>query len=177
MNGWLKGNRAYLVALAVLLPGAFVASLTVDWFEYANARAGDPVIVPTGEEVGFAGSQWSLSDSAVLTFDSVRGRDLALATGTELITATLKVDPGDEPPFCSVELEDKRNGRVWDEALSEDSDYRVSEGSLTYCDSEPAGPYSVEFVFVVPIGVADDARLRLEVREELPRFLVFDLGL
>jgi hypothetical protein len=173
----LKSNRWYLAAIAVLLPAAFVVSLTVDWFEHVGAQTGDPVAVPFGDTVEYAEARWSVSDTHTAPSTGAEGRDLALPTGTELLSVTLDVEPGTVPPSCRVAVVDRAGSREWDEAFGLDSSYRIAESAESYCDSSLTDPYSVEFVFVVPLGASDGASMRLEVGEELPRFLVFDLGL
>ncbi len=173
---WLRRNRWYVVALAVLLPVALVVALDAGWFRYLENRDGRPVaIVPAGETVDYSGAAWSLLESYSVDASTDRGQSVGLREGTTLISATIGVRPGAEPPSCTVELVDAAGVRTWDEADSTDADVSAAEGTETYCSTDATEPYRVQVFFVVPDDAARDARLRLYNLAIYPDLILFEL--
>lgn len=172
---WLTRNRWYLAALAVLLPAAFLVAASTDWFRYAEAQAGHPIAVQSGQSVEYAGATFSMLASDTIAAESEAGVGANLVQGTSLVTATLQVDPGSKPPFCDVQLTDTAGDRRWPEALYRDADFAITEDAESYCSTEAEGPYKLQVYFVVPSGAAEHPRLELRVTDSLPDFLVFNL--
>ena len=104
-----------------------------------------------------------------------RGQSVGLREGTTLISATIGVRPGAEPPSCTVELVDAAGVRTWDEADSTDADVSAAEGTETYCSTDATEPYRVQVFFVVPDDAARDARLRLYNLAIYPDLILFEL--
>lgn len=172
---WLKTNRWYLVALAVLAPAALLIALSAARWSYVESANGRPISVSGSETVDYAGAEWSLLEWHSFSAQTDAGRAAALLPGTTLVTATLGVRPGANPPSCDVELTDTAGERSWPESSYTEADFEIADSAQDYCDSSAEGPYKVQFVFVVPDDAADHPRLRLSVLDQLPTLLSFEL--
>lgn len=172
---WFKLNRWYLVSLAVLVPAALLVALSASWWSYLESAVGKPIAVRGSETVEYAGAEWSLLEWHSFSADTDAGEAAALLPGTTLVTATLGVRPGASPPSCDVELTDTAGDRSWPEAGYTEADFDIADSAQDYCDSSAEGPYTVQFVFVVPDDAADHPRLRLSTLDQLPVLLSFEL--
>jgi len=171
---WLRSNRWYLIAIAVLGPLAMLAAMSTDWFAYEERINGRPIVVEKGDTVDYAGAAWTLDASFVVPAESQAGREAEVPAGTELVVASVKINPsgvGDESPSCSVTLEDRDGTRTWDTALSGDVSLSIDEGASSYCDPSELNPYLLQVFFIVPDGAGDGARLIIESTDELPVLL------
>lgn len=172
---WLRSNRWYLVAVAVLLPVALFVALEAGWFRYVENRDGRPIVASAGETVDYAGAQWSLLESYSVDSETDRGQEAGLRPGTTLVSATVGVRPGAEPPSCMFELTDASGDREWDQAALADADVTNAAGTETFCLSDAEDPYRVQVFFVVPDEAAHDMRLRVYTLTLYPDLILFEL--
>ena len=176
---WLRRHRWGLIALAVLIPAALLAAMSIVWFRYMDSVAQNPVIVakgdtgiyeakqPTGDLTsGVAGTaELSLTDYTVVPWDTDVGREVGLLEGTEAVSAIIHVDAtglGEETFGCDAVLvaPGPEGDRVWEQASSE-IDYRPSDPLESFCQLSLGTEFDWEAVFVVPEGIGDDARLMI----------------
>lgn len=173
---WVTQNRWYLVAVGILLPVALVIALDAGWFRYVESRDGRPVAIATaGETVEYRGAQWSLLESYSVDAASDRGQAVGLRPGTSLVSATIGVRPGAEPPACTFELTDSTGARTWDEADAADADVTTGDDVESYCSTDATEPYRVQVFFVVPDDAVRDARLRVYDLTVYPELILFEL--
>lgn len=172
---WFARNRWYLAALAALIPAAIVVSLSAGWFGYAEAQRGRPTIVEGTATVDYAGAQWSLLEWHAFDASSNAGKAAGLLAGTSIVTATVGVTPGAEPPSCAVDLLDSVGYRSWNEAGYSDADFEISDDAQSYCDSSAPRPYKLQVFFLVPADATERPQLRLSVLTLLPDTLLFQL--
>lgn len=172
---WLRTNRWYLVALAVLLPAAFLVALSTDWWRYAEGENGRPVEVQGNDSVEYAGATFSMLKAETFAADSDEGVEAGLLRGTSLVSTTLLVTPGKEAPFCEVVLTDSLGNQTWPEASSSDASFYAADGTESYCSTDATEPYRLQVYFVVLSEAAEHPRLELRVFDALPDFLVFRL--
>jgi hypothetical protein len=172
---WLRHNRWYLIAVAVLLPVAIVVALSSGYFAYLESRDGRQTIVVGNTTVEYSGAQWSLLEWHSFSSDSDAGLAAELLPGTSLVTATIGVRPGDVPPGCLVELADASDTRRWDQASFLDTTFEIVDGAEGYCSTTAEGPYKLQVFFVVPDDALGDMRLRLWDAPTYPETLVFPL--
>lgn len=175
MSSWLRVNRLYLVALAVLVPAALLVALSTDWWRYVEAENGEPIVVSGSQTVEYAGSQFSLLEWHSFSSQTNAGQEASLIPGTSLVSATIGIRPGELAPFCSFELRDTAGARSWPEADFTDVDYEIADDVENYCDSSATEPYRVQVYFVVPDEAATQPQLRLSVNDAYPAFLLFEL--
>jgi hypothetical protein len=188
VRAWLRRNRWGLVALAVIVPGALAAAASVSWFGYYAEKAPTWTVVPPGEagtfvperpqpEGGSAApappASLTLTDYTIVPWDSEVGRDIGLLEGTEAVSALIDVDAGGMPDDafrCDAQLvADGRSGeRTWNVSSGSDIDYYPSGELEASCGLPDGGRFTWEAVFVVPEGVAEDARLYITRGAFLP---------
>ncbi|MGV8881317.1 MAG: hypothetical protein ACOH19_04115 [Rhodoglobus sp.] len=174
MNIWLRRNRWYLVAIAVLAPLAMLAAMSTDWFRYEEHVNGRPILVAEGDKVDFAGAEWSLDNSFVVPSESQEGRSADLPENTELVVASVLINPsgvGDVSPSCTVHLKDRDGRRTWDTALDSDVSVTLDDGASAYCDSTRLDSYLLQVLFLVPTGAGEGSRLIIESNDEAPALL------
>lgn len=172
---WLKSNRWALLALVVLAPAALVVALSAGWFDYVEQQNGRPIRAVAGQTVEYGGSQFSLLESYRVDADTDRGQAAGLRPGTTLVSATIGVTPGAEPPSCSVELTDASGERRWAEATFADADVTNADGTESYCSTDAEGPYRLQVFFVVPDDAAEAPELRFSRLDLLPDLVLFEL--
>ena len=149
MTDWLRRNRWFLVALAVLIPAAFAVSLIPRFFPYLENR---PVAIDVdrGQVERYSGTDFQLTDLEVLD-----GERLNAPAGADVVVATFSVDVIDPPEFsvCTVTVVGSIDGveREWNEAI-ESSDYEIPDYFEEYCDLTDARRYHLQLVFYVPRG-------------------------
>lgn len=179
MSAWLRRNRWALIALVVLIPGALAAAMSVSWFAYYGERLPSWAVVPPGEAGSFVPDRprpedgtptpappasLTLTDYTIVPWDSDPGRELGLLEGTEAVSALIRVDAAGMPEDvfgCAAQLvADGPSGeRTWTVASSLDIDYYPGGDLEASCRLSQGGSFTWEAVFVVPEGVAEDARL------------------
>ena len=171
---WLRNNRWYLVAIAVVGPLAMLAAMSTDWFAYEERINGRPILVDEGDTVDYAGAAWTVDASYLVPAQSQAGREAEVPEGTELVVASVRINPsgvGDESPSCAVSLEDRDGTRTWDTASSSDVSLSIDEGASSYCDPDELNPYLLQVFFIVPDGAGEGARLIIESSDDFPRLL------
>jgi hypothetical protein len=174
VNSWLKKNRWYLVAIAVLVPLAMLAAMSTDWFAYQERVNGRPIPVADGDNVEYSGARWSLDNSFVVTARSEGGRSAGLPDNTELVVASVRIDPSDsegESPSCTVQLTDRDGQRTWDPAQSREVSVSIDQGASSGCDSTRLDSYLLQVVFLVPEGAGEGSHLIIETPDGLPEVL------
>jgi len=172
VTAWLRKNRWYFVAIAVLGPLAVLAAMSTDWFGYEQRVNGRPILVAEGDNVDFAGAEWSLDNSFVVSAESQAGRSADLPKNTELVVASVRINPsgvGDVSPSCTIHLKDRDGQRTWDTALG--IDVTIDEGASSFCDSTRLDSYLLQVLFLVPEGAGEGSRLIIETAEEAPELL------
>jgi hypothetical protein len=185
---WVRRHRWALVALIALVPAALAAAMSVVWFGYVDARAQHPVPVPSGDPGTYVADRPSedadeqdhltatltLTDYAVVPWDTDTGREVGLLTGTEAVSALIHVDATglpDDTFSCQALLvaPGPEGDRVWDSAMGE-IDYYPSGELQANCDLGEGAAFDWEAVFVVPEGVGEDARLVITDGSPAPRY-------
>ena len=174
---WLRSNRWYLVAVAVLLPAALFAAASTDWFRYIENLNGKPIEASQFDTVEYANNTWSLLEYRSFDSSSQAGANAGLVAGTELVTATFAVTP---PPAgsgttCEFTLFDASGTKEWDAASNSDVDFDIVEGAENYCQPDALDPYKLQVFFVVPEGTATGASLHLIALVEYPAYVRFAL--
>lgn len=173
---WVKSNRWYLIAIAVFGCIAMLAAMSTDWFAYEERVSGRPVAVAPGETVDYSGAAWTLKDSFVVPASSAAGKSADLLAGTELVVASVRVNPSGvgEGLSCTVTLEDRNGVRTWDQARGSEVSVELDAGAKDYCGSD-ADTYLLQVMFIVPEGAGEGSRLLISTSEELPKLLAFTL--
>ena len=178
MIAWWKSHRWSLIAIGVLGPTALLVAMSSGWFAYEERVNGRPITVAQGTTVDYAGAGWTLEDSLVISADSQAGRDAQLVEGTELIIASVRVNPSgvdDVGPACDVELKDRDGQRTWDRATGSDVSIDIDSEATDHCSPADLETYLLQVMFLVPRGAGDGAHLVIKSNKELPRMLSFTL--
>jgi hypothetical protein len=185
MTRWLKRNAAALVAVAVLTPATIAVTFSTEWSSFLTSRATQPVEVAEGLTAEFDGAEWRVAGTERISSDSRQGVDAGLPAGSDLVTVTVEVDPGnltapDESSFCTVRLgeyEESKNTaiRSWGDATFAAIDYRIPEGDKSGCSPDIIEPYTFTSIFVIANDAGDNLGVLLEVPDRLPRYLLLRL--
>lgn len=170
MNAWLRNNRWYLVALAVLIPAAFVVSLVPRFFPYLESQP-RPEEVALGEVVRYAGSDIELTE-----LETLDGEDWNAPQGADVVVATFAIDVVDPPESTSCDItlvSSAETGyeREWTADSFSDSDYDIPDRFETLCNLNEVGRYDLQLTFVVPRGDVPDPVVQLSASAALPRVL------
>ncbi|WP_395638806.1 hypothetical protein [Pseudolysinimonas sp.] len=169
MTAWLTRNRWYLVALAVLLPVAFVVSLIPRWFPYQGQQP-QPESVALGETVRYSGA-----DIELTALELLDGDRWAAPAGSDVVVATLSIDVVEPPEAarCEVHVVSSDAGfeRRWDAELYSDSDYVVPDRFESLCTLTEPGSYDLQLTFLVPRGQVEQPVIELSSSAGLPRVL------
>lgn len=169
MTAWLRRNRWYLLALAVLIPVALVVSLVPRWFPY-QADQPQPDAVALGETVRYSGADIELTDLELLDGDR-----WAAPAGSDVVVATLSIDVVDplDGAYCEVHVVSSEAGyeRRWDAETFSDSDYEVPERFEQLCSLSEPGSYDLQMTFLVPQGQVQRPEVELSSSAALPRVL------
>ena len=174
---WLRRNRVGLVATALLLPAALLASLSVSWFDYQGRQGVDAVEVDRGETGEYLGASFRLLALESYAAGTPEGERYGVAEGTELVVARLEVRPGPapaegEPTRCTVDAVEPRPGgdRVWIAKWDSETDYPEDRDAEMSCalDGEP---YVLEQFFLVAPGAGSKVLVQISAFGELPRVL------
>lgn len=166
--GWLRRNRWFLIALAVLIPVSFVVSLLPRFVPYLQNR---PVAIEVarGEVVRYSGTDVQLTALEVLDGGEVNAR-----AGADVVVATLAIDVIDPPEvaLCDVYVVAPIDGveRRWDDAIGS-SGYEVPDYFEQYCDLTQKRRYHLQLVFDVPRGEVPDPVVVFRSSQEAPREL------
>lgn len=166
---WLRGNRWYLAALVVLIPGAIVVSLVPRWFPYQSGQP-HPEVIPRGETVRYSGADVTLVDLEVLD-----GGPLNAPANADVVVATISIDVVDPPDgsYCDVTVVSSEAGeeRRWDAELFSDSDYEIPDRFAQTCTFSEVGAYDLQLTFLVPHGQVAQPQIDLSSSAGLPRVL------
>jgi hypothetical protein len=166
---WLRRNRWYLVALAVLIPGAFVVSLIPRWFPYQDNQP-HPEHVALGETVSYSGAEITLLDLEVLD-----GTELNASANADVVVATISIDVVEPPEasYCELTVVSDEAGyeRRWDAETFSDSDYEIPDRFAQNCTFSEAGSYDLQVTFLVPHGEVAEPQVDLNSSAGLPRVL------
>jgi hypothetical protein len=166
--GWLRRNRWFLVALAVLIPASFVVSLIPRFFPYLEAQ---PVAidVPLGEVVRYSGADVQLTDLEVLDGDAFNA-----PAGADIVVATFSIDVIEPPEttVCDLSVVATIDGveREWNEAIGQ-SDYEVPDYLEEYCDLSEKRRYHLQMLFYVPRGEVTDPTVVFSSWDAAPQVL------
>jgi hypothetical protein len=184
VSAWVRRHRWGLIALAVLLPAAVLASLSVSWFGYYETQAQHPVVVESGspatietirfDSEGTATAELSLDSYTVVPADTEAGREVGLLPGSEAVSAVIHVDatgaPEDAASCDAILVAPGPEGeRIWRIAGGGDIDYYPSGDLESFCSLNNGVAFDWEAVFVVPEGVGDDATLYIVTTDLVPR--------
>jgi hypothetical protein len=188
---WVKRHRWGVLALVVLVPAALLAAMSIVWFRYMDAITQHPLVVAFGDtgtyqatrpvpEDGEGGpeagpAELSLTDYTVVPWDSDPGRAVGLLEGTEAVSAVIHVDArglGEDTFGCEALLiaPGPEGDRVWESALLGDIDYYPSGDLEASCSLNDGTEFDWEAVFVLPEGIAADARLIITDASFQPRY-------
>lgn len=169
MTEWLTRNRWYLVALVVLIPGAFAVSFIPRWFPYLGQQP-QPEYVALGETARYSGAEIELVELEVLD-----GEEWAAPAGADVVVATLSIDvvEAQESAYCEVTVVSSEIGyeRRWDAELFSDSDYVVPDRFEGRCTFAETGEYDLQLTFLVPQGEVAQPVVEISSSADLPRVL------
>jgi hypothetical protein len=171
---WMRENRWWLVALAVLVPASIVAALWPLWFDYQERINGPVQRAEQGELVEYAGSQWRLDEWKYVLSTSAEGDDLELPVGTQLVAVLVTIEPGDPAPSCTAVLVDDTNDRWWRESVGSAPDFASASDPSNSCDTDATGLYQVVFTWIVPAEVGRSGAVELSVFDAAPLVLRFE---
>ncbi len=166
---WLRRNRWFLVALVVLIPGAFVVSLIPRWFPYQGAQP-QPDAVALGETATYSGAEITLTGLEVLD-----GGPLNAPANADVVVATIAfdvVDPRDGA-YCEITVVSDEAGyeRRWESETVSDSDYEIPDRFAQTCTFAERGAYDLQLTFLVPHGQVEDPAVQISSSAGLPRVL------
>lgn len=172
--GWLRRQRWWLLAVALLAPAAALAALGLGWWEYLSDEGGPAIRAEAGEEVEYAGATWRLLQWRVLDRDEAEAERVGLPEGAQVVAALIEVAPGpDAPEYCRATLVDPAADRRW-RAGWDTVDVPGGRDAASSCDGEAVAPYRLLYTWVVPDDVGASGELELVVADEAPlriRFL------
>lgn len=170
MSGWLRRNRWFLVALAVLIPVAFVVSLTPRFFPYLE-RQPQVDAVALGEVVRYAGA-----DIELTALETLDGDEWNAPQGADIVVATFAIDVVEPPESSTCEITlvaaaTTGYEREWTADSFTDSDYDIPDRFETLCILHEPGTYDLQLTFLVPRGEVADAAVQFSASAALPRVL------
>jgi hypothetical protein len=169
MTAWLRRNRWYLIAVAVLLPAAFLVALSLRFIPYLRTEP-DPQEVPRGEVVRYAGADVQLLDLEVLD-----GREHGVRADADLVVATVAVEVVEPAEFalCDIDLVsvDADGERMWTAETGSAGDYRIPDRYAWSCDLTTAGDSEIQLLFLIPAGEGIEPVVQVSSNEALPRVL------
>jgi hypothetical protein len=167
-RAWLRANRWFLIALAVLIPAAVVVSMIARFLPYLGDQP-RPEYVELGDVVRYSGADIQLTQLEILD-----GRALNAPAGADVVVATFSIDVIDPPEFtiCDIALVSDESGveRTWNAELFV-GDYDSPDYFETSCDLTEVGRYHLQVVFAVPRGEVVDPDVQITSSEALPRVL------
>lgn len=183
--GWLRRNRRALLAVLVLLPTTLGIMVANQWVRYFEEWPSRPVDVAAGETLDYGNARWSVEATDRVIGASAEGRERDLPAGTDLVLATVRVDPtGTDPDgvpdLCTVRLEEsggENATRSWSNAAGGAIPLDGAGPSLTSCSSELSTTYTFDAEFVVPADAGDSSTLTvgIAVVDALPEYARFAL--
>lgn len=169
MTGWLRRNRWYLVALAVLIPGSLLVALLPRFLPYLGSLP-QYREVALGETVRYSGADIELTDLVV--YD---GEELSAPLGSDVVVATFTIDVVDPPEstLCALAVVSDEGGveRRWDAVPYLDSDYEIADRYEESCSLAEAGRYDLQVTFLVPRGEVADPVVELSSSAAAPQVL------
>jgi hypothetical protein len=169
MKVWLRRNRWYLAALAVLIPGALLVSLLPRFLPYLGSLP-QYEEVALGETVRYSGADIKLTDLVVLD-----GDEIAAPLGADVVVATLLIDVVEPPEtsLCRLFVVSTDGGveRSWESEPYLNSEYEVDDRYEQSCDLSEAGRYELQVTIPVPRGQITDPVIELTASAALPRVL------
>jgi hypothetical protein len=133
--------------------------------------------VAHGATAHYADAAFRLVERRVVTADSAEGRRSEVPEGTELVVATIRVDPGrahsKDLGSCDAELVQPTAGgdREWSAGTGSPARYLASSDTKSVCSLSRGPAYRYEAVFLVPRGAGAAAELRLSVLRAEPQEL------
>ncbi len=167
------------MSLAVLVPAALAASLSIDAVDYLASRPSAATLVARGATGELRGAGFRVLDSWTAAAGSAAGDAYGVPDGAALVSVTVELDPtaasGDF--MCRVQLLEADRHRRWSPSFG-GTDYVPGAGLP---DDVPGGcalhdrAYPFEEVFLVPLDA--QGRVVLEVIDPagLPRVLHLEL--
>jgi len=179
MSLWWRRNGIPVAAIAILLPATIFITFSNEIGAYNKAFATEPVLVETGDTVDYGGADWLVINTERILAGSPEAIESELPAGADLIVVTTLVTPGEvdsdgQSPSCAVHL-DELDGdtvlRTFSDSQLDGIEHDRPPTALGSCTKEELDPYRLESIFVVPADANDTLALRLEVYNELPRFL------
>lgn len=181
-SSWWRSNRVALGLVVILLPAVIAFTFTNEWGAYWSQRSSEGVAASAQSGADFGEAHWKLDGTRRIPNRSAQGLAIGLPAGTDLVVATIAVDPASVDAeglstFCTVrlaELDGGRTSREWKQT-GYTTGYRPPEGIEYSCVRELSTAYRFDAAFVVPADAGDDLELRLDVADELPRYLAFRL--
>jgi hypothetical protein len=183
---WLRKNWIGLVAVVVLLPATLGITFWQQWVGYFASRPSAPIEVVGADTAHYGGTAWSLESVERISSTSAEGKEIGLPSGTDLVVATLNVEPeefDDEGKSfgCTVHLQELDGDTELlsiGDALLDPIDYSFPDDVEWGCNSEVTDPYLAQTIFIVPSGAGTDGTrlgLSVSVVTELPDYLRFTL--
>jgi len=183
MSLWWRRNGIAIAAIAVLLPSTIFITFSNEIGDYRKNFATEAVVVETGDTADYGGAEWSIINTERILAGSAKAIESELPAGADLIVVTTLVTPGEpdedgESPLCTVYLDELDGNavlRTFSDATYDAIEHDRNPTAVSSCDQENLDPYRLESIFVVPSGATDALALKLEVFDELPRFLQLTL--
>jgi len=177
-QSWWRRSRWPLVSLAVLVPAALAASLSVDAVDYLLSRPSAVTVVERGGAGELGGATIRVIDSWSAPADSSLGEGYGVPVGAALVSVTLELDAtaASEDFVCRVTLLEADRDRRWTTSFG--TDYFPG---ADLPDDVPLGcrrhdtPFPFEETFVIPLDAQDRVVLEVIDPAGLPRVLHLEL--
>lgn len=164
MTGWWRSNAIALGALVVLVPATYAALTWNEWSSVLQNSASQAITLQPGDDVDYAGATIGPASAEFTELPDMPAH-------TRVVTVRMHIDPGD-PPIACTEPELREIGglaRTW--SLHEDLGREWDPDTLTFCASEPEGPYDLLIDYVVPEDVSGPFAVEVKSAAGWPRFV------
>jgi hypothetical protein len=172
MTGWWRRNALPLVALAVLAPATFGVIGYHEWDSYFSGRATQPITVPAGERVDFAGAEWG--PAAMLPFPMAEA-----PADAQVVVVGFAVDAADAALLCEQPVLREIGGlqREWTRSsLSLPLGLEGVDVEGT-CRSDRMDRQRVTTLFMLPLDAEGPFALDVDLADGDSRFVRFVVDL
>ena len=159
-RSWWRRNRWPVLAVAVLLPGTVILTTSSEWFDYQNGLYSHAIVVAEGESAEYGGTDFRVTDTAIVRGGTDGGEELELDPDLDLIVAVLDVTPGDEPvDSCDLQISatspEHPERRRWNANVDLPRKFPPTGDSQTTCSDTEGEPYRLVVAATIPSGAAE----------------------
>ena len=159
-RSWWRRNRWPVLAVAVLLPGTVILTTSSEWFDYQNGLYSHAIVVAEGESAEYGGTDFQVTDTAIVRGGTDGGEELELDPDLDLIVAVLDVTPGDEPvDSCDLQISatspEHPERRRWNANVDLPRQFPSTGDSQTTCSDTEGEPYRLVVAATIPSGAAE----------------------